>query len=53
MRLNLVIWIPRADLEELGHCDFELMAENSCIDVSYHVSAQALHKRELAPLDRN
>lgn len=51
--------VPRADLEELyvvvlfHHLDLELMAGKSCIGVSYHVSAQALHRREQAPLDRN
>lgn len=42
-----------ADLEEPSHLDWEQMAGKSCIGVSYHVSVQALHKREQAPLDRN
>lgn len=56
--LAKAILVPRADLEVLGHSDFvyacvELMAEKSCIGVLYHVFAQASHRREQAPLDRN
>ncbi len=58
MCLAVAILVPRADLEVLGHSDFvctcvELMAEKSYIGVLYHVSAQASHRREQAPLDRN
>ena len=57
MCLAMAILVPRADLEVLGHSDFvckcvQLMAEKSYI-VLYHVSAQASHRREQAPLDRN
>ena len=51
--LKAAVLVPGAGLEALVDLDVEPLAGKSCIGVLAHVSAQALHTRERAPLGRN